>query len=92
MIKYIKSLIRSRAPKQEQIKGKFEIISDKPYITIKMNRAFFFLVARCIVVGQSVIRKSKTSKTKISQRNVDYMWALHYEAVRMKENKTANEK
>jgi len=92
MIKYIKSLIRSRAPKQEKINGKFEIVSSKPYVTIKMNREFFLLVARCIVVGQSAIRKSKDSKMKISQRNVDNLWALHYEAVKMREKQIANGK
>ena len=92
MIKYIKSLIRSRAPKQERLNGKFEVVSTKPYVTIKMSRDFFLLVARCIVVGQSAIRKSKDSKMKINQRNVDNLWALHYESVKMREKQIANDK
>ena len=92
MMKYINSLIRSRSRKQKPLKGKFEIVSENPHVTIKIDKGFFYLLVRCMIVGQAEIRKSNDTKSRISNRSKQWMWGLHQAAEQMKIKSTANEK
>lgn len=90
MIKYITSLIKKREAKQEKIKRKFEIVSEYPDVTIKMQRGFFFLLVRCIIVGQAEVRRNADTRTKLSKNNLEWMWAMHREATRMQDESRMN--
>ena len=90
MIKYITSLINPPRKRVERMKKKFEIVEEYPHITIKMQRGFFFVLVRCLIVGQAEVRRSSDGRTKISKKNVEWMWVMHREAARMQEESRVN--
>lgn len=90
MIKYITSLIKKRETQEKRMQSRFEIVSEYPYVTIKMRRGFFFMLVRCVIVGQAQIRKVADQRTKLSKGVVDSMWDMHREATRMQEESQMN--